>query len=211
MNPHSQYMAACVGVAFISFSGVFSVSCQESQDTKPGPSQEETAARLDPAPATDDLEPYQCGTLAPLHAQGKTLLAGQPSPEDLAEARKRGVTTVINLRHPEETPDMDEKQVAESLGLTYFNPAWNGPEELTDEKFDEVRGLLKAAKGPVLFHCGSSNRVGPLWMAHRVLDEGVDVEAAAAEAKAAGMRTSAYEEIARDYIRRKQDSSGKKP
>jgi len=73
---------------------------------------------------------------------------------------------------------------------------------VTDAKIDETRELLRTAERPMLMHCSSANRVGAMWMAYRVLDEELDVEAAAAEAKVVGLRSPVYEQKIRDYIAR---------
>lgn len=151
---------------------------------------------------TDKLEPYECGTVTKLHTYKGVFLASQPSASDFEQAKKGGVKTVINLRHPAENKEFDEAEVIKGLGLNYFNPAWNGPEELSDQRFNEVRQLLRTAERPILLHCSSANRVGPMWLAYRVLDEGASLEQATAEAKTVGMKSPDYERLAKDYIAR---------
>ena len=57
---------------------------------------------------------------------------------------------------------------------------------------------------PVMLHCASANRVGALWLAHRVLNDKIDLETARKEAKTVGLRTPAYEECVLSYIKKKQ-------
>ncbi len=154
------------------------------------------------AKATDKLEPYECGTVSKLHTYKGVFLASQPSEADFGQAKKGGVKTVINMRHASENKTFDEAIVVNKLGLTYHNPAWNGPTELSDQRFDEVRSLLRSAERPILLHCSSANRVGPMWMAYRVLDEGASIEQAVLEAKTIGMKSPDYERLAKDYIAR---------
>jgi uncharacterized protein (TIGR01244 family) len=151
---------------------------------------------------TQKLEPYSCGTVQRLHTYKGIFLASQPQPADFEQAKKGGIKTVINLRHPAEIKAFDEKKIVGDLGLTYYNPAWDGPDELTDAKFDEVRNLLKTAQRPILLHCASANRVGTMWMAYRVLDDGATHDEAVAEAKTVGMKSPNYEAKAKDYIAR---------
>lgn len=152
---------------------------------------------------TQALEPFECGTITRLHTMGGVFLASQPSAEDISQAKMGGVQTVVNMRHESEMK-FDEAAHVASLGLNYLNPAWNGPDELTDEMFAQYREILRTAQRPMLLHCGSANRVGAVWLPYRVLDEGASVEEALAEAKTVGMRSPAYEEKALDYIRRMQ-------
>jgi uncharacterized protein (TIGR01244 family) len=151
---------------------------------------------------TEKLEPYECGSISRLHTYKGVFLASQPQPADFEQAKKGGVKTVINLRHPEEIADFDEAGVISDLGLTYHNPAWNGPEELTDEVFGEVRDLLRTAERSILLHCSSGNRVGAMWMAYRSLDENLAIDEAVNEAKIVGMKSPEFEKIAKDYVER---------
>ena len=86
------------------------------------------------------------------------------------------------------------------LGLNYHNPAVAGVDGLTDELLDEVRDLLRTAERPILLHCASANRVGAVWLAHRVLDGGISMDDALAEAKTVGLKSPALEQRARQYI-----------
>jgi uncharacterized protein (TIGR01244 family) len=151
---------------------------------------------------TETLEPYSCGSITRLHTLGGVYLASQPSADDLAQAKAGGIKTVINLRPASEQPDMDEPAIATGLGLTYVHLPWNGAEQLTDEVFARTRELLSSAERPILLHCASANRVGAVWIPWRVLDGGVELEAAVAEAKTIGLKTAEYEAKARDYVAR---------
>lgn len=157
---------------------------------------------------TDQLEPYSCGSITRLHTYKGVFLASQPSPDDFGQAQKGGVQTVINLRHADEIKDFDEQQVVTGLGLKYENPAWNGVDELTDDVFNRVRHLLKTSDRPILLHCGSGNRVGAMWLAYRVLDEGLNQDEAVAEAKVVGLKSPDYEARAKAYIEQVRQQSG---
>ncbi len=154
------------------------------------------------------LQPASWGTIKLLHAYQGVFLASQPAPSDFEQAAKNGIRTVVNLRHDHEISEFDEKQIVSDLGLDYVHLPWNGPEELTDEVFDEARRILNTTARPALMHCGSANRVGALWLPWRVLDGGLSVEEALAEARTVGLRTPAYEAKARDYIERRRTDDG---
>lgn len=140
-----------------------------------------------------------------VHSFGDTLLCGQPSKEEFVVAKSRGVDVVITLRKAEETA-WDEAEVVRDLGMEFHRFAFGAPPTLTDEIFDKTLKALADAKGKsVMLHCGSANRVGAIWLAHRVLNDGVDVEAARKEAKMVGLRTAGYEERALEYIKAKKE------
>src|SRR5687768_12272900 len=154
------------------------------------------------ASGDDKLAPATCGKIARVHRLADVYLAGQPTAEDLAQAKKDGIKTVINLRPDAEIKTFDERQAAEAAGLAYVHIPFAGADDVTDAVFDEARKQLKAAKRPILLHCGSANRVGAVWLPHRVLDGGLTWDAALAEAKTIGLRTPALEAKAKDYIER---------
>ena len=161
-----------------------------------------TAARAG-EPAAAKLEAASLGSTSPVHRFGTIWLAGQPGKDDLALARELGIRTVVNLRKPGEL-DWDEAAAVGSLGLTYVNHPFQAPGELTDEIFDAVRGeLARAGEQPILLHCASANRVGAVWLAHRVLDGGLTYDAALREAEIVGLKNPAHRDRAREYIERR--------
>jgi protein tyrosine phosphatase (PTP) superfamily phosphohydrolase (DUF442 family) len=70
--------------------------------------------------------------------------------------------------------------------------------------FDATRKLLVEAERPILVHCASANRTGAIWLVFRVLDTGLEYDAALAEAKQSGLRSAAFEAKAKGYIDRAQ-------
>ena len=150
------------------------------------------------------LGPAPVGSLVRAQALGDVYLAGQPSADDLALFAELGVKTVVNLRAESEPIGYDEPALAGELGLTYVNVPYNRPEQLDDALFGRGRELLSAAERPLLLHCASGNRVGALWIPWRVLDDGLPLEAAVAEAKAIGLKSAELEARARDYVRRQR-------
>lgn len=152
--------------------------------------------------ATETLELYSCGSIARLHTLDGVFLASQPSASDFEQAKAGGVKTVINLRTAKEQPDFDEQAAVTALGLAYVHLPWNGAEELSDEVFARSRTLLNTAERPILLHCASANRVGAVWIPWRVLDGGLALDAAVAEARTIGLKTAEYEAKARDYVAR---------
>ena len=172
-------------------------ACTSSED-----STSTSAAGTQAADGATHVETVVIGDIPRLHAFGDILLAGQPSADDFALLDEQGYKTIINMRHPEEKIGFDQPQVLADLELEYVLVAWNGPDELSDEVFDQLRELLTTAERPLVLHCASANRVGAVWLPWRVLDGGLPYEDALAEAKTIGMRTPGYEVKARDYIER---------
>ncbi|HGY92479.1 MAG TPA: hypothetical protein ENK43_15030 [Planctomycetes bacterium] len=139
-----------------------------------------------------------------LHEAEGFLLASQPDKAAFEAAKEKyGVKTVINLRMPDETPKMKEPELVKGLGLDYVALPFKGPDTLKDEIFDSARRVLKdSSKRPILMHCKSGNRVGAIWYAYRVLDEGVDPAVAMKEAKAVGLRKPGHIKKAEEYVKK---------
>lgn len=171
-------------IALACFALLLTVGCASEPDTAAPPA---------------GVEADTCGSVRNLHRAGDIYLAGQPGKDDFALLKERGVKTIINLR-PQAEHDLDEQRIVEDLGITYVHIPWNGPDQLTDARLDAMRTALRESERPLMLHCASANRVGPAWLAYRVLDAGVPVEQATREAKQIGMSTPAYETKALAYI-----------
>lgn len=105
--------------------------------------------------------------------------AGQPDQAAFEVFASSGYTTVIDLRGEQENRGLDEPAVVESLGMKYVLFPITGPEAISFENAAKLDKLIKDADGPVLVHCGSSNRVGALLALNKRL-EGADVDEAMA-------------------------------
>ncbi len=156
----------------------------------------------EPRKDTSALTPCSCFQANGIHEFNGVFLAGQPTPAGFAEAQKAGVRTVVNLRAANEL-DWDEKATVVDLGMQYVHVPIASVDALTDDVFAQMRELLKdKTKRPMLVHCFSAGRVGAAWLAHRVLDDGLTVEAAVAEAKTIGLKKEDFIAKATDYVKR---------
>ena len=158
----------------------------------------------DQRPEPAKLEPLSLDGVRPLTKIGRVLLAGQPGPAAMEALIQGGVDRVIDLRTEGEDRGFDEPARVEALGAKYASLPFGGPVPLTDTIIDDVRKALRRyrseGKGKLLIHCASSNRVGGVWLAARVLDEGVPWEVALEQAKSAGLRSQKYIDYVRLYV-----------
>jgi uncharacterized protein (TIGR01244 family) len=146
--------------------------------------------------------PLRYGSIERVHQAGDVLLAGQPQPDDLALACGQGVKTVVSLRHASEL-DWDEATYVAWLGMQYHHIPFGSPGSLTDEVFNTAREVLNdTSRGPMILHCASANRVGAVWLVHRVVDDGLSYDDALEEAKTVGLRSQEYQQRAESYLRR---------
>ncbi len=123
---------------------------------------------------------------------GSVYFAGQPTEEALRAAPDRGITTVINLRSQPEVASLefDERAVVESMGMRYVSIPITSATFGT-EQADNLHKQLRKTPGPVLLHCGSSNRVGALWALYLNRHRNTDADEAIEIGKQAGMRSEA--------------------
>ena len=157
--------------------------------------QAQTSASKAPA-----LESAKLGATRNVHAAGELFLAGQFTPEDLTAIKAQDIKRIITLRAKDELK-WNEKAAVEGANIGFFSVPILNAGNLTDDVFDTVRRLLRG-RGKTLLHCRSANRVAGVWIAFRVLDQGVALEVAVAEAKRVGLRKPALEQKARDYVAR---------
>lgn len=96
----------------------------------------------------------------------KTLVSGQIGPEDLAEARRMGVTVVVNNRPDGEDPGQpgsaELEQAAAAEGLEYRHvPIARG---MGPADVEAMREAIRAASGgKLLAFCRSGNRSTLAW------------------------------------------------
>ena len=184
--------------------GALAAFCFQSLSTIAEEARPESDVRKQPK-----LEACEIGKTYNVHRFGKIYLAGQPSADDFAIAKKEGITTVINLRTPGEMR-FDEKAVLKELDMEYHYLPFAAPDTLKDEIFEKSLKILSdKKKQPVLLHCASANRVGAIWLAHRVLSDDVPYDKALKEAKEVGLKFPPYEAKAKAYIEQVKSKKGK--
>ncbi len=133
-------------------------------------------------------------------------LMTQPDGVQVTMLKTAGVSKLVNFRKAAEHANYDEAGAAKSADIEYCNLPYAGPQELNDELLDQARAAIrdteKDGKSAAL-HCRTGNRVGPGWAAYRVLDRGVPLAQALAEARAIGTHDPLMESKTRDYVRRR--------
>ena len=114
-------------------------------------------------------------------------IAGQPTEKALRDLRAKGVTTVVNLRMPEEMARVgfDEAALAKELGIRYvYIPMSGRPENPYSPKaLDTFAAAMASADGKVLLHCTIAWRASHLWAAYLIRDRNVPVATALSQAR----------------------------
>ncbi len=126
-------------------------------------------------------------------------IGGQPTEKALRDLHAQGVTTVVNLRSPEEmtrSVKFDEAALVKSLGMTYVYLPMRGTPELpyAPHAVEDLAAAMKATNGKLLLHCTVAWRASHLWAAYLIDQRHVPVETALAQTRAInlmdGMRMS---------------------
>lgn len=130
---------------------------------------------------------------------GKTVAcAGATAPTALAEVKKLGYASVINLRvNTEPGAEIDASAAAaQAAGLRFIHLPFNAssPDPALVDTFLAAIGDPK--NQPAFIHCASANRAAALWMVKRMVIDQWDAERAATEATALGLTSAALKTYA---------------
>jgi uncharacterized protein (TIGR01244 family) len=137
------------------------------------------------------LEGYD--DLRNLFRDGSIFFAGQPGEAAYRQlAEEEGITAVICIRMPSELQNLgfDEVALAAELGMAYENLGFSY-DSYSADLVDRFAKTLTRIEGPVLIHCGSSNRVGGLWANYLNRHRGIEIDEAIRIGKTAGLRSQA--------------------
>ncbi len=122
-------------------------------------------------------------------------IAGQPTEKALRDLKARGVTTVINLRMPEEMKQIgfDEAALVNELGMQYVHIPMRGSaaNPYGPTQLDQFAAAMAAAEGKVLLHCTVAWRASHIWAAYLIRDRGVPVATALAQTRSINLRDEA--------------------
>jgi uncharacterized protein (TIGR01244 family) len=114
-------------------------------------------------------------------------IAGQPTARGLRELHAKGVTTIVNLRMPEEMARVgfDEATLTKELGMRYVHIPMRGSKEnpYSPKELDVFAAAMSSAEGKVLLHCTIAWRASHLWAAYLIRDRQVPVTMALEQAR----------------------------
>lgn len=119
-------------------------------------------------------------------------IGGQPTEFALRELKAKGVTTVVNLRMPQEMEQVgfDEAALVKELGMRYVHIPMRGSAEnpYGPKELDTFAAAMKSADGKVLLHCTVAWRASHLWAAYLIRERKMPVEQALAQTRKINLR-----------------------
>jgi protein tyrosine phosphatase (PTP) superfamily phosphohydrolase (DUF442 family) len=140
----------------------------------------------------------------------KPTAGGQPSTSAYAKAAANGFRSVLTLRSAKDGVDLNrEGFMVEQNKMRYFNIAVTNtlpPRKQVDEFLRVVRDK---ANHPMLLNCGFAERVAPLMMIFRIVEQGWSEERAVEEASRSGIKKDPLKTFARDYLAPSKKPPGK--
>jgi len=148
-----------------------------------------TSGRITRLPAPVAIDTTGRFLAAAVRVGDDFFIAGQPTELGLREMKAKGVTTVVNLRSPQEMQTQvkfDEPAVVKELGMKYVYLPMRGTPELpySPDAVSKLAAAVAGADGKVLLHCTIAWRASHLWAAYLIKERGVDVETALTNARA---------------------------
>ena len=116
-------------------------------------------------------------------------IGGQPTEKALRDLKAQGVTTVVNLRSPQEMQSavkFDEEGLVKQLGMRYVYIPMRGTADLpySPAGLDKFAEAMKTADGKVLLHCTIAWRASHMWTAYLIRERGIGVDEALANGRA---------------------------
>lgn len=119
-------------------------------------------------------------------------IGGQPTEKALRELRAKGVTTVVNLRMPEEMAQIgfDEAALVKQLGMRYIHIPMRGTPEnpYGPKELDRFTEAMNSADGKVLLHCTVAWRASHMWGAYLIRERKVPVASAVEQTRKINLR-----------------------
>jgi uncharacterized protein (TIGR01244 family) len=128
--------------------------------------------------------------------------SGAVKPEALANIKKMGFASVINLREPSEPGAniAEEGEAAKAAGLRYFSIPFNAgsPDPAAADKFLEA--ITGKGVEPAFIHCAGGGRAATMWFIKRLAVDHWDADRALKEATDLGMNSPKLKQFAIDYV-----------
>jgi len=136
------------------------------------------------------------------HVETTVACAGAVTPSSVAEIKKMGFGSIINLRLAnEQGAEIDaEAAAAKAAGINFVHLPLNGasPDPAVVDRFLKV--ITESGNQPSFIHCASANRASAMWFIKRVLVDKWDNDRASAEAAQLGLTSQPLKTFALDYI-----------
>jgi len=129
--------------------------------------------------------------------------AGAITPAAVADIKKMGYASIINLREASE-PGADieaETAAAKAAKINYFHVPFNGvkPDPAAVDQF--LKAITTPGAEPAFIHCSGGNRAASMWFIKRAVVDKWDMNRAMAEATELGFTSQPLKNFAMEYVK----------
>ena len=129
--------------------------------------------------------------------------AGAITPAAVADIKKMGYASIINLREASE-PGADieaETAAAKAAKINYFHVPFNGvkPDPAAVDQF--LKAITTPGAEPAFIHCSGGNRAASMWFIKRAVVDKWDTTRAMAEATDLGFASQPLKNFAMEYVK----------
>jgi uncharacterized protein (TIGR01244 family) len=128
--------------------------------------------------------------------------AGAITPEAVADIKKMGFVSIVNLRLASEPGVELEKMeaAAKAAGIRYFHVPFDGkPDPKAAGAF--LDAITTKGAEPAFIHCAGGNRAASMWLIKRLAVDHWDVDRAVQEAAALGQTSEPLRTFAIEYAK----------
>lgn len=136
---------------------------------------------------------------------------GQPSHQAYAKAAQSGYRSVLTLRTAKDGVDLTrERLMVEQSGLRYFNLPIAGQLPRHEQVDEFLRLANDLANQPMLVNCAFAERIAPLMMMFRIIEQGWTETRAVEEARLSSRYKAAeLKSFARNYLAGRRKSTAR--
>lgn len=135
---------------------------------------------------------------------------GQPTSSAYAKAAANGFRSVLTLRSASDGVDLiRERFMVEQNKMRYFNISATTKLPRLEQVDEFLRLARDQSNHPMLINCGFAERVAPLLMIFRIVEQGWSEEKAVEEAGRSGLKNNQLREFARAYRQWRKKKSAK--
>jgi uncharacterized protein (TIGR01244 family) len=128
--------------------------------------------------------------------------AGAITPESVADIKKMGFVSIINLREASE-PNANvegEAAAAKAAGLKYVHIPFVTASPSTAAVDNFVKAISDRGTEPAFIHCAGGNRAAAMWFVKRALVDKWDNDRAMAEATSLGFTSAPLKTFMLNYV-----------
>jgi protein tyrosine phosphatase (PTP) superfamily phosphohydrolase (DUF442 family) len=135
----------------------------------------------------------------------KPAAGGQPTAAAYAKAAANGYRSVLTLRSAKDGVDLTrERLLVEQNKLRYFNIFFASKLPPREQVDTFLKLAEDPANHPMLINCAFAERIAPLIMIFRIVDQGWTEDRALAEASQSGLKSAELKKFARAYLARQK-------